>query len=775
MVRGLQRSSTPCLSGQRRDEDSGRVTVPKVAIQVNPTTTPIAELSERPHAARRGFIERPRLVSRLVETPEASVAVLIAPAGYGKSTLLSGWEQLDKRPFAWVMLDERHNDPTFLLGSITRSLNEIEPIDESVLAALTTSRPSIAKVVVPRLGEVLQERDRSFVLVLDDVHTVTDADALDALTALTERIPSGSRLVLASRTRPPVKLGRLRADHRLLELDAADLLMTRLEARQTLRACGVEVSPEVADRIVDKTEGWPAGIYLATVAIGDAEDVEVAIGHFAGDDRLVADYLQEEFLTGLPASDLDFLTRSSVLDRLSGPVCDMVLQREGSGEKLRELSRSNLLLVPLDRKDEQFRYHALLRQMLEGELNRLGEQAAQDLHSRAAHWYTEHGDVDRAVNHAIRSGRVDQAGGLIWAHTGPYVAGGREATIRRWIESFPEERVRSTPMLALARATTYLSHGNGGQVEHWTELAQGSLGGLDAPQRMEMEVAATMLRATAVPRHGIRHMGEEMHGVNALVPGESPWKSLCCMVEGVAHQLSGEPDAARQLLEEGARRGAVAAPAVEALCLAQLALLALDLNDAARADELASGASNRAHRFGLENEASAAVVFAASALVMGSRGRIEDAVRHVKVSTRMVETFRDLAPWYEAEARITLARALLQLDDAAHARAHLADAGAYMSRVEDAPVLTRWLEDALELTDQVAAAPWPLTAAELRVLHLLPTHLSYSEIADRLSVSTNTAKTHAKAIYRKLDVSSRTEAVDTAQAAGLIREPAPPA
>ncbi len=140
----------------------------------------------------------------------------------------------------------------------------------------------------------------------------------------------------------------------------------------------------------------------------------------------------------------------------------------------------------------------------------------------------------------------------------------------------------------------------------------------------------------------------------------------------------------------------------------------------------------------------------------------------------MVETFRDLAPWYEAEARITLARALLQLDDAAHARAHLADAGAYMSRVEDAPVLTRWLEDALELTDQVAAAPWPLTAAELRVLHLLPTHLSYSEIADRLSVSTNTAKSHAKAIYRKLDVSSRSEAVDTAQAAGLIREPAPP-
>ena len=148
-----------------------------------------------------------------------------------------------------------------------------------------------------------------------------------------------------------------------------------------------------------------------------------------------------------------------MLDRLSGPLCDSVLEREGSGEKLRDLSHSNLLLIPLDRKDEQFRYHALLQQMLEGELNRLGEHAAQELHARAARWYTEHGDVDRAIGHAIRSGSADQAGDLIWANTGPYVAAGREATVRRWIDSFPEEQVKSTPTLALAMATSQLSHG----------------------------------------------------------------------------------------------------------------------------------------------------------------------------------------------------------------------------------------------------------------------------------------------------------------------------
>ena len=746
-------------------------------ISPNPTTVQIGELRERPHAARRGFIERPRLVSGLAEMPDASLAVLVAPAGYGKSTLLTEWERVDERPFAWVMLDERHNDPAFLLGSIARSLNEIEPIDEGVFAALATSRPSIEKVVVPRLAESLQEQARPLVLVLDDLHAVTEKESLDALAALAERVPSGSRFALASRTQPPIELGRLRAHHQLVELGPGDLLMTPREARELLHASGVEVSLEVAGRLVDRTEGWAAAIYLAAaVALRDEGDVSVAIGHFAGDDRLVADYLREEFLAGLPSDDLDFLTRTSVLDRLSGPLCDSVLEREGSGEKLRDFSHSNLLLMPLDRKDEQFRYHALLRQMLEGELHRLGEHAAQELHARAARWYTDQGDVDRAIGHAIRSGSADQAGDLIWANTGPYVATGREATVRRWIDSFPEEQVKTTPTLALAMATSQLSHGRGGQVEHWTALARSSLDGLEAPRRMELEVAATILRVTAAPTKGIKSMGEEMRGVNALVPDDSPWKSVCCMVEGVAHQLSGEPEAARQLLEEGARRGAVGAPAAQAVCLAQLALLALDQDDAARRRRARVPRVEQAQRFGLEDEASAAVVFATSALVFGIRGRVKDAVKHVKVSTRMVEEFRDLAPWYEAEARITLARALLQLDDATHARAHLLDARVYMRRVEDAAVLTRWLEDALEQTDQVASsAPWPLTPAELQILHLLPTHLTYREIAERLSVSTNTVKSHARAIYRKLDVSSRAEAVETAQAAGLIHEPAPPA
>jgi LuxR family maltose regulon positive regulatory protein len=310
--------------------------------------------------------------------------------------------------------------------------------------------------------------------------------------------------------------------------------------------------------------------------------------------------------------------------------------------------------------------------------------------------------------------------------------------------------------------------------EHWIARALSAMDDLPASERGELAVAATMLRATAAPRDGIRRMGVAIRSVQGLLPDESPWRSLCCMVDGVSHQLSGERDAARPILEEGARRGAVGAPAVEALCLAQLALLALDEDNPTDAEELASRASARAQRFGLEEEASAAVVFATFALVFGRRGRVEDAVSHVKVSTRMVDMFSDFAPWYEAEARITLARALLQLDDVTHARAHLTDAESYLRQVGESPVLRQWLDEARQATEQVAAsAPWPLTAAELRLLHLMPTHLSFGEIAERLFVTTNTVKSHARAIYRKLDVSSRAEAVDTAQAAGLLDEREP--
>ncbi|MEK6271171.1 MAG: LuxR C-terminal-related transcriptional regulator [Actinomycetota bacterium] len=697
--------------------------------------------------------------------------MIIAPAGYGKTTVLSEWDAADERPFIWVTFDDRHNDPAFMVGSIASALDEIEPIDGGVFEGLATPRPSIRKVVVPRLVESLRGRERPFVLVLDDLQSLEDSVSLHSVTAMAEHMPSGSQLALATRSEPPIGLGRLRTHRRLVELHAHDLVMTRSEASHLLEAAGFELGSAAVKRLIERTEGWPAALYLATLALEGEPDPQHAIERFAGDDRLVADYLRDEFLSRQPADDLDFLTATSLLDRLTGPLCDAVLEREGSGETLRRLSRSNLLLVPLDRTDEQFRYHALLREMLESELHRLGEGRESGLHARASKWYAEQGDFDHAIPHAISAGDIHEAGWLIWANTVDYETHGRSSTLRRWLDQFTDEQLVSSPALCLALATNHVTRGEGHQVERWTSAAVGSLENVSQSKRGALEVNAALLRAAGAARDGVVRMGEDAARAYEALPEDSQWRSLCRFLEGTAHHLVGERRRARSALEEGSRRGGVAAPNVQTVCLAQLGLLAIDENDSGAAAAAVTQATTSIDRFGLGDYPMEALVFAVSALVRATSGRIEDANRDVKHSTRLLRLLTELSPWYEAETRIVLARALLALDDVAAARDHLADAARYLHQTPDAVVLQEWLEVALRETESAASVDgrWPLTTAELRLLHFLPTHLSFREIAEQLFVSTNTVKTQAQASYRKLGVSSRAEAVACAGAAGLIR------
>ena len=721
-------------------------------------------------AARPAAIPRARLVSRLLGAADASTALIVAPAGYGKTTLLSEWDAADERPFVWVTFDDRHNDPAFLVGSIASALDEIEPIDRAAFEALATLRPSISKVVVPRLVESLRGRERRFVLVLDDLQCLDDQVSLHSVASMAEHMPSGSLLALATRSEPPIGLGRLRTHRRLVELHAHDLVMTRSEASQLLQAAGFELGPAAVKRLIERTEGWPAALYLATLTLEGERDPQRAIERFAGDDRLVADYLRDEFLSRQGAGDLDFLTATSVLDRLTGPLCDAVLEREGSGETLRRLSRSNLLLVPLDRTDEQFRYHALLREMLQSELHRLGERRESGLHARASSWYAEQGDFDRAIPHAISAGDIHEAGRLIWANTTDYETHGRSSTLRRWLDRFTDEQLASSPALCLARATNHLTMGEGHQVERWTSAAMASLENAPRPERDSLEVYAALQRAAGAARDGVVRMGEDAARAYELLPEDSPWRSLCGLLEGTAHLLVGEREGARSALEEGSRRGGIAAPNVQTVCLAQLGLLAIDQNDTSAAAAAVARANTSIDRLGLGDYPMEALVFAVSALVRANSGRIEEANRDVKHATRLLRLLTEFSPWYEAETRIVLARALLALDHVAAARDLLAVAARHLHQTPDAVVLQQWLEEASREAESAASTNgrWPLTTAELRLLHYLPTHLSFREIAGQLFVSTNTVKTQAQAIYRKLGVSSRAEAVACAGAAGLI-------
>jgi LuxR family maltose regulon positive regulatory protein len=276
----------------------------------------------------------------------------------------------------------------------------------------------------------------------------------------------------------------------------------------------------------------------------------------------------------------------------------------------------------------------------------------------------------------------------------------------------------------------------------------------------------------AVARDGIAQMDADAALAYALTAEGSPWRALCCLLRGVAAHLEGRREAARAQLEEGARRGGIAAPAVQVLCLAQLALLALEQGDWEQGPLLAARAMAQVERRELSPRPTSALVFGVSALVRAHRDRVEDAQRDRRQATRLLATVDEHVPWLELETRVALARAALRLGDAVGARALLSEASRSQARAGGLPVPKAWLDDLGSQLDAFSATtlvePSSLTTAELRVLALLPTHHSFREMGRRLHVSGNTIKTHAHAIYRKLDVCSRSEAVVRARQIGLL-------
>ena len=431
----------------------------------------VAGVGLKPRAASGSLVARPRLINLLSGDPSASVTVMVAPSGYGKSTLLSQWDAEDPRPFVWVSLDRRHDDPVMLIGAVAAALDKLEPLGDRVFAPLMAPRPNIWSVVVPRLCDALGAGRSPFVLVLDDLHRTRDPEALEPLGMLAEHMPDGSRLAIASREHPGVPLGRLRTQRGVIEVGVRDLAMTRTEASELLGSVVPGLGDGEVDVLYDSTEGWPAGLYLAGLTLERRESTSDSIERLRGDNRVVSDYLREEFLSSVTAEELDFLMRSSILDRLGGEVCDAVLERRDSDAVLRRLSHSNMLLVPLDQRDREYRLHSLLREMLKAELRRAQMDDKLALRLRAGEYFAERGDMDRAVHHLIGAGQFERAGEIVWASSADFVASGREGTIRSWLEEFTDAQVLASPALCLAQATVFLSDGDGARVERWTGAA----------------------------------------------------------------------------------------------------------------------------------------------------------------------------------------------------------------------------------------------------------------------------------------------------------------
>jgi LuxR family maltose regulon positive regulatory protein len=711
-------------------------------------------------------VARERLLRRLLGARDVPVALLVAPAGYGKTTALSQWAARDGRPFAWVTLDAADNDPTTLLSAVALALDAVEPVGWEVFEALSSKRPDAAAVALQRLARALSRSETPLVLALDDVHVLETMKSRRWLVAISRALAPSSQLALAGRDESALPVGRLRAQGNSVELRAEHFAMTRSEASSLLSMAGVELSPEQVLALVQRTEGWPAGLYLAALSLR-AQDVSPPdVNGFAGDDRFVSEYVREEFLSELSEREIEFLTRTSVLSRLSGPLCDAVLECGGSGDMLARFARSNAMLVPLDRCDNWYRYHELFADVLRAELGRREPERMAELHRRASTWCEAHGDSTAAIDHAIQADDARRAGALLWDGLVQQVGRGSDEMIRMRVNRFSEADMAANPLLALAAAGRCLAAGDLCEADRLTSIAGA------APGRDKVVRAGVALMRAGSARQGLTRMGSDAALAHRLLEARSPWRPLCLLFEGVARHLTGDRDAAREQLQDAAHRLAVSAPMFQALCLAQLALIAEEDGDADRAAVLIGRATAQVERCELRRCPSMALVLAVSAAVRAERGQLEGASQDSEQALELLAAITDPSPWYEIECRILLARAALRLHGLTAARDLLATAAAVLDRTTEPGVLGVWLGEAraqVELAlDATAATDWSLTAAEVRVLSYLPSHLSFREISDFLYVSPNTVKTHARGIYRKLGVSSRGKAVDRARNAGLV-------
>ena len=734
----------------------------------------LIESKLHPPWLRPGIVARTALVERLAAS-SALVVCVVAPPGYGKTTLLAQWAQDKDDRVGWVTIDPHDNDPVVLLTYLAVALDRVAPIDPETFQILASPSSHVPPSVVPRLAEAMSVMTEPVDLVLDHVELLHDRQCLDVLAQLAMQLSGGSRLVLASRTRPRLPRSLLRTQGRLMEVGAADLAMDLSEARALLEGVEARLAKEHATELYRRTEGWPAGLYLAALALqatGPAPDTSDAGVAFAGDDRFIADYLHSELLSRLPAGQVSFLTRTAVLDRMCGPLCDAVLHTTGSAKVLESLAGSNLLLVPLDRRREWYRYHHLFRDLLLAELERREPALVPELHRRAAAWCQANGLEETAIDHAQAAGDADQVARLVLQVVQPVWASGRVDTVLRWMEWFEREQLTERyPAVAVHGALIFALLGRATKAEQWAAAAERAAPEGKLPDGSTMESYLAYLRAILC-RDGVSEMRRDARlALDGLSP-LSPYRATMLHTEALSFLLDGDPGRADAVFARAFEAATEAgAPPLAAVVLAERAIIAAGRDDWAEAVALADRALELIRRGQFDAYWTSALVYAWAARAAVHRGDLAAAREHLGRAAGLRPLLTHALPVVSVQALLELARAYIALGDPDGAHAVLRQVDDIVQQRPNLGVLpaqATLLRTQLTRMRRTGHGATSLSAAELRLLPLLPSYLSFREIGQRLFVSQHTVKSQAISIYRKLGVSSRSDAVDLAQQLGLL-------
>jgi len=723
-------------------------------------------------SARPGTVAKADAIGRLCAST-LPFATVVAPAGYGKTTLLAKWAEADPRPFAWVALDGRDDDAVVFLRYIAAAIHGVEPVPAEVFEALSGPGGSTWSNRVPRVGSALGALERPLVLVLDDLHAVANPSCLDALAALVEYVSAGSQIAVASREDPALPLARWRAHGVVHEIGVPDLRLDEQEAKLLLEAAGVELEADALAGLTEQTEGWPAGLYLAALSLQAGAPSPASPAGFTGDDRFLSDYFRFELLSRLPPAEVEFLKYTSVLDRMCGGLCDAVLETTRSAHTLESLERRNCFVVPLDRRGEWYRYHHLFGQLLRTELERGEPDILPKLNRRAMAWCIANDLTEAAVVFGHAAGETDAIAGLVDGLALTLHYDGRMETVEEWLAWFGEDDLRRYPALAVEAAWVRALTGRPADAERWLGLAEGATSTIplsDGSATIEPWVAT--LRAGMMPDGVEQALADADLALHQLSP-DSGWRPAALVLRGAAHALLSATDRATDDLTAAVTAG-LAGGAAEVVILAQaeLALLAANQGAWGEAGQRARAAQALVEESGLGDYSTSALAYVATARVALHEARPEDARAALTRAHRLRPLLDHGLPWLTIQVGLELTRTHLALAEAGPARTILTETERVL---EVRPHMGSLIEDARELRDRVAASSgsdgaWAmtLTGAELRLLPFLATHLMFPEIASRLFISRNTVKSEAVSIYRKLGVSSRSEAIERAVEVGLL-------
>ena len=723
----------------------------------------------RPPAIRDQVVPRERLLEQLRAGSDPALTLVICPAGFGKTTLLAAWYQAEtaRRPVAWLTLDEADNDPVVLWSYVIEALRQVCPAVSLPAIPQLAEAACVTDVVLPRLVNELNGQGE-VVLILDDFHRLSGA-ALDSVAWFIEQAPSGLRLVLSTRVEPILPLALLRARGELIELRLGDLRFTPGETDEFLNGrLGLGLERQDVEALVDRTEGWPAGLYLAALSLSrDADRHDFVTRFGTSPSRHVNDFLEAEVLQAHDPPTQALMLRSSILGRLCGPLCDAVLEQQDSAVMLDELARTNLFLVPLGDQGGWYRFHPLFAQLLRRELGRRAPGVVPALHRRAYSWHRDHGTAEEAIYHAIEAGEYAAAAGLVEATWGKYRNNGGYRTVLGWLGRFPDEILAGDIRLLLVEAWVLTWGARRKQAARAIAAAErlSESGAGPLPDGFSsVEASLTTLRAAFPWGDASAQLEYGLRAAKLEGPG-SPWRPMACWAVGMGLYLHGEFGAADRWFAESLMLAPASGRWLEAG--SSMACRSLIAGEQARPDDqrlLAETAVALIHEHGVEDTCGEGWLALGASLAV--QGRPEEALPPIERATAILRSAGQ--PTGLAMALLRQVPVLRAVGQRERAEAAIAEARSVIASCPDPGILADQLT-AVKRSPRPAARPGQdLTERERTVLRLLKSGLHEREIGDELYVSRNTVHSHIQSIYRKLAVSTRAEAVERTRELGLF-------